>query len=315
LIGIILAGGFATRMKPLTYSKPLLPIGDKPCIGHVCDKLSEIKEIDKIYITTSSLFEKDYRSFLASFRLDKRFELFIEPAKSETEKLGALRAILYLIDKEQITEDILICAGDNYFDFSIKELVSAYNKSNSLTVGLYDLKDTEKVRLYSEILLKDNYITHFEEKPENPKSTLVSMAHYIYPKKSIPLLREAVDNGYVDSPGKFIEFAVRGGHSVYGKIMDGAWIDIGDRISYLEANSLMLGGKSFIAENCEIDGKCEIGNNVVIGKNCEITSSHISNSVILPNSTIKASTILNSVVGANSKISSKTIKEKICEVH
>jgi len=130
LIGIILAGGFATRMKPLTYSKPLLPIGDKPCIGHVCDKLSEIKEIDKIYITTSSLFEKDYRSFLASFRLDKRFELFIEPAKSETEKLGALRAILYLIDKEQITEDILICAGDNYFDFSIKELVSAYNKSN-----------------------------------------------------------------------------------------------------------------------------------------------------------------------------------------
>jgi len=184
-----------------------------------------------------------------------------------------------------------------------------------LTVGLYDLKDTEKVRLYSEILLKDNYITHFEEKPENPKSTLVSMAHYIYPKKSIPLLREAVDNGYVDSPGKFIEFAVRGGHSVYGKIMDGAWIDIGDRISYLEANSLMLGGKSFIAENCEIDGKCEIGNNVVIGKNCEITSSHISNSVILPNSTIKASTILNSVVGANSKISSKTIKEKICEVH
>jgi len=38
--------------------KPLLPIGVKPCIEHVCENISEIKEIDKIYITTSKLFEK-----------------------------------------------------------------------------------------------------------------------------------------------------------------------------------------------------------------------------------------------------------------
>lgn len=315
MIGIILAGGFAKRMRPLTYSKPLLPLGDKPCIEHVCGKISEIKNIDKIYITTSSLFENDYRSFLASYRLGERFEVFIEPARSESEKLGALRAILYLIDNKGISDDLLICAGDNYFDLSIKELVDMYNKSNSLTVGLYDLKDMEKVKLYSEITLENNYIKHFEEKPKDPKSSLVSTALYIYPKRSISLLRQAVDNGYVDSPGKFIEFAVRMGHPVYGKVMGGKWIDIGDRDSYLEANSLLLKGKSFIGENSEIDGKCEIGNNVVIGKDCKISSSLIDNAVILPNSIVSSSTIIHSVIGANSKIICKTIKDKICEVN
>ncbi|KYC53464.1 MAG: Bifunctional protein GlmU [Candidatus Methanofastidiosum methylothiophilum] len=315
MIGIVLAGGFATRMRPLTYSKPLLPLGDKPCIEHVCGKLSEIKDLDKIYITTSRLFEEDYMRWLDSSELGEKFQIFIESARSETEKLGALKAILYLIYKEEIKDDMLICAGDNYFDFSIMRLVETYKKSNSLTVGLYDLNDKEKVKLYSEIILENNYIKNFEEKPKDPKSSLVSTALYIYPKSSISLLREAVDNGYVDSPGRFIEFAVRTGHPVYGKVMDGIWIDIGDRNSYLEANSLILKGKSYISENCEIDGKCEIGNNVVIGKDCKITSSHIDNSVILPNSTIKASSVLNSIVGANSKIFNKTIKEEIYEVN
>jgi glucose-1-phosphate thymidylyltransferase len=315
MIGIVLAGGFAKRMRPLTCSKPLLPLGDKPCIEHVCDKLSEIKKLDKIYITTSKLFEDDYINWLESSGLDDRFTLSIEPALSEEEKFGALRAILHLIDKESLEDEILICAGDNYFDFSFNDLLSGYKKSKTLTVGLYDLNDIEKVKLYSEIILKGNYIEHFEEKPNAPKSTLVSTALYIYPKEAIPLLRKAIDNDYVDSPGKFIEFAIRTGHPVYGKVMDGLWIDIGDRLSYLEANSLVLGGKSHIGENSEIDGKCEIGNNVVIGKNCKITRSHISNSVILPNTTIKASTVINSVVGTNSKVISKTIKDRIYEVN
>ncbi|NPV51066.1 MAG: NDP-sugar synthase [Candidatus Methanofastidiosum sp.] len=315
MIGIVLAGGFATRMKPLTCSKPLLPLGNKSCLEHVCDKLSEIKNLDKIYITTSKLFEEDYRKWVDSSELGEKFQLFIEPAKSEAEKLGALRAILYLIDSKGISDDLLICAGDNYFDFSIKELVDTYKKSNSLTVGLHDLKDMEKVKLYSEITLENNYIKHFEEKPKDPKSSLVSTALYIYPKSSISLLRKAVDSGYVDSPGKFIEFAVRMGHPIYGKVMGGKWIDIGDRDSYLEANSLLLKGKSFIGENSKIDEKCEIGNNVVIGKDCNITSSHIDNAVILPNSIVSSSTIINAVIGANSKIFSKTIKDKICEVN
>jgi len=314
LIGIVLAGGFATRMKPLTYSKPLLPLGGKPCIGHVCDKLSSIKNLDKIYITTSKLFEEEYRRWMESSELDERFQLFIEPAKSETEKLGALRAILYLIDNKGINDDILICAGDNYFDFSINELLNSHKKSNSLTVGLYDLKDIEKVKLYSEIMLKDNFIAHFEEKPKDPKSSLVSTALYIYPENAIALLRKAIDKGYVDSPGKFIEYAVEMGHLVYGEVMDGTWIDIGDRVSYLKANSLVLFGKSHISRDSKVDGNSNIGSNVIIGKGSEINNSSIDNSIILPNSVINSSTVINSVVGTNSNISGQTIKDRIYEV-
>ncbi|MFA7689665.1 MAG: NDP-sugar synthase [Methanofastidiosum sp.] len=315
MMGIVLAGGFAKRMRPLTYSKPLLPLGNKPCIEHVCDKISEIKKLDNIYITTSKLFEKDYRNWLEESNIDEKFKLSIEPARSEEEKFGALRAILHLIDNNGISEDLFICAGDNYFDFSIKELANAYNRSKSLTVGLYDLKDIEKVKLYSEITLEDNYIKYFEEKPKIPKSTLVSTALYFYPRDSISLLRSAVDNGYVDSPGKFIEYAVGKGRDVYGKVMSGNWIDIGDRKSYLEANSIALSGNSHISENCEIDEECDIGNNVVIGNKCKITDSKIDNSIILPNSTIKSSTVINSVIGANSRISNKTLREKICEIN
>lgn len=315
MIGVVLAGGFATRMRPLTYSKPLLPIGNKPCIEHICDKLSEIDELEKIYITTNKIFEKDYQEWLDKSGLEDRFELVIEPAKSENEKMGALRAILYLIDKEKIKEDILISAGDNYFDFSFKILLSAYKKANSLTVGLYDLNDKEKVKLYSQIILKGSYIQNFEEKPKDPKSAIVSTALYIYPKDAITLLRSAIGNGYVDSPGRFIEFAIKMGNPVYGKVMKGTWIDIGDRNSYLESNSLILKGKSHIDSTCEIDKSCEIGKNVVIGKGCKITNSKIDDSVILPNSIVRSSTILNSVVGSNSKISNQRIVENIYEVN
>ena len=315
MIGIVLAGGFAKRMRPLTYSKPLLPVGGKPCIGHVCDKLSKIKNLDRIHITTSRLFGEDYRNWLESSGLDDRFTLSIEPAQSEGEKFGALRAILYLINKEKINDDILICAGDNYFDFSFDELLEAFTKSNSITVGLYDLQDKEKVKLYSEIILKGEHIQEFKEKPMNPKSSLVSMAIYIYPKEVIELLRKAVSNGHFDNLGKFIEFVVGMGIPVIGKVMIGKWIDIGDKNSYLEANSLILKGKSYISNNCDIDESSEIGDNVVIGEGCKITKSQINKSIILPNSIIRSSTVLSSVVGANSRLLNQTLKEKTFEAH
>lgn len=105
MIGIILAGGFAKRMKPLTYSKPLLPIGDKPCIEHICNKLSEIDYLEKIYITTNKNFEEDYTEWLSSSSLDNRFELVIERSKTEKEKIGALGAIVSLIN-QKISEKI-----------------------------------------------------------------------------------------------------------------------------------------------------------------------------------------------------------------
>jgi len=61
---LVLAGGFAKRMWPLTEDRPksLLTVGGKPIIEYITSKLEEIEEIDMIYIVTNNKF---YINFLS----------------------------------------------------------------------------------------------------------------------------------------------------------------------------------------------------------------------------------------------------------
>ncbi len=234
---IILAGGYATRLLPVTkhIPKPLLPVDGKPIIDYIIDELEQIDEIDEIVISTNKKFEKNFRYWMSKLNTSKKLDLIVEPTKSENEKFGSIKAIEYIINKKGLNDDCLIVGGDNLFMFKLKDFVNHFKNKRAPHVALYDIGDIEKAKRFGVMKVnKDHIVELFEEKPEHPKSTLVSTACYIFPKEVLPLFNKYVNNGYnKDSPGFFIQWLYKK-TNIVGYPFSGYWFDIGTIDAYTE---------------------------------------------------------------------------------
>ena len=231
---VILAGGFAKRLWPLTINKPkaLLPIAGRPTIDYLIDKIDELK-VEDIIVSTNMKFKPDFDKWLSESER-KNVEIIAEESKSEKEKLGATKALAMLA--ANMKDDCLVTAGDNLLTCSLKEMVEMYKQLNDPIIGLYNMKDIELVKNYSTVIVNsDNRILKFFEKPRNPKTTLISTCLYIFPNRVLAMLREYIDSNLnPDNPGWFIEWLCKR-ELVYGYLFEGVWWDIGTIKSYNDA--------------------------------------------------------------------------------
>ncbi len=231
---LILAGGYARRLAPLTdfISKPLLPLGDKLVIDWVMDSISNLP-IEEIIVSSNSYYEKQFK-YWAKCRKEK-IQLIIEPTHGENEKFGAIAGIKYAMDRAGI-DDYLIIAGDNVFDFSLKDLYAFYSKKKAPVLAVYDVGDLNKARRYGVVKIdEENRVVSMQEKPENPESTLVSTACYMIPAKSIDYLEEYLrEKNNPDSPGYFMAW-LASTTEVYAYPFKGLWKDIGNLDEYRDA--------------------------------------------------------------------------------
>jgi len=231
---LILAGGFAKRLWPLTIDrpKPLLPVAGKPMIEYLIDKLDEL-EVEDIIISTNMKFKPNFDRWLSkSGRKD--ITIIVEEARSEKEKAGAIKALANLT--EGMKGDCFVAAGDNLFTGSLKDMIEIYRQLKDPIVGLYDIRDVELVNKYSTVIVNsDNRILEFIEKPKNPKTTLIGTCLYIFPNRILARLKEYVEGGLSsDAPGGFIEWLCKK-ELVYGYLLEGVWWDIGTIQSYNNA--------------------------------------------------------------------------------
>jgi len=233
---VILAGGFAKRLWPLTLDRPkaLLDIGGRTILDLIVDNVECIADVDEIVVSTNSAFEPAFRTWIAARRFAKPVRLLVEPTRSESEKFGAIRGLAWLIDTLKISDDCLVVAGDNMFDFRLSDLVAFYRKNGSTTIALYDVGSLEKARLYGTVKLEGDRIAEFYEKSQTPMSTLASTACYVFPKTALKTFDEYLASGNPkDAPGHFLAWLCKR-QPVYGWVWRGTWFDIGDFLS-LEA--------------------------------------------------------------------------------
>jgi len=232
---LILAGGFGTRLYPLTKDKPkpLLPVAGKPVIEYLLEKIVDIK-VREIIVSTNLTFKENFEKYFSQTWLTN-IKLAVEESRFESEKLGAIRAIANLTS--YIDDDCLIAAGDNIFTSSLKGLVWKFNHSHVPVVGLYYLESLELVKRYSSATLgSEGKILTFYEKPKEPQSKLIGTCLYMFPKKTLNRVVEYVKRGIDhDAPGKFIEWLCKK-ENVYGYVLNGIWYDIGSMDTYQEAN-------------------------------------------------------------------------------
>ncbi len=231
---LILAGGFARRLAPITdfIAKPLLPVGDRLIIDWIVDKIRDAG-IDEIIVSTNSYYEREFRYWMKC--RNENIELLIEPTKSEEEKFGAIAGIKYAMEKFG-EEEYLIVAGDNYFDFSIAEFLDFYRGHNSPVIAVYDVGDLRKATRYGVVSIDENRkIRKFVEKPPEPESTLIATACYAFPKGIKEKLDEYLsEKNNPDSPGYFISWLVSR-ESIYAYPFSGTWLDIGNLDEYRRA--------------------------------------------------------------------------------
>jgi glucose-1-phosphate thymidylyltransferase len=238
---VILAGGYAKRLWPLTKDKPkpLLRIAGRAIIEYVLKEIETTTDIDEIIISTNSKFEDKFREWLKKYKSNKKVKLIAEPTMAEGEKLGSVGALGFLIKKIRLDEDMLIIGGDNIFEFKLKDFIGFIKKKQSSGLAFYDIKYKEKVkeRYGIGVLDKNKIMIDFQEKPEKPKSSLVSTACYLFIKKDINLINKYLEEGNnPDAMGFFISWLYKK-EKVYGFVFDQPWFDIGSFESLEQANN------------------------------------------------------------------------------
>jgi glucose-1-phosphate thymidylyltransferase len=237
---IILAGGYATRLQPLTndLSKCLLPIAGRPMVDWILDRIEQVPEVDAVHVVTNSRFAPDFREWAAS-----RAGVIVHDDGTSTndDRLGAIGDVAFTLEQAEIDDHVLVIAGDNLFDYDLNDYATFWRgKGVASAVAVHDVGDLRLASQYGIVAVdEDERIVDFVEKPAEPASTLAATATYIYHREHVPLVARYLGDGHApDQSGSFFAW-LRAHEPVYAYRFTGTWLDIGDRDQLLAADNLL----------------------------------------------------------------------------
>jgi glucose-1-phosphate thymidylyltransferase len=240
----VLAAGYATRLRPLTenVAKPLLPLAGRPMLEYLYEKLAAVEGVDEVHVVTNSRFAADFRAWAEAG--DRPTPVFVhdDGTTSNEDRLGAIGDIRFVLDAAGLRgQDLLVIAGDNLFDFELRDFVEFWrSKGDGSAICVHDVGELELVREYSMVeLADDDRVTFLVEKPSEPTSTLAAIAVYLYRAEHAALIDDYLAEGNPpDQPGRFVVWLYPR-VPVYGYRFAGEWLDIGNREQLLDADNRM----------------------------------------------------------------------------
>lgn len=232
--GIILAGGKATRLRPLTWvtSKQLLPVYNKPMIHYPIETLTKAG-ITEILIIVSPEFAGHYLNLLGTGKeLGCHLSYVVQP-----EAGGLAEAFVYGADFID-GDNVCLILGDNIFDYNFSKDIKEF-KSGALGF----VKEVHDPERYGVVEFDKNMkVVSIEEKPKKPKSNYASVGLYVYDSKVVDVVKklERSDRGELEingTPSVNNTYLEMGKLSV--RVIDGIWEDAGTFDSLLRAGNLM----------------------------------------------------------------------------
>ncbi len=237
--GLILAAGYGTRLYPLTLDrpKPLVKVGGKTILERLLKKFEELDSCDEVYIVTNDKFYKMVDKWIKERSFSVAVKVINDHTRTNEGRLGAIGDINLVLEQEKPDSDVLIVAGDNLFEFTIRDFIDFAREKGNLSVALYDVRDIVLAKKYGIVSLDaDRKIEDFQEKPSDPKSTLSSTGIYYLPQPKLSIMGAYMKTDSVkDAPGNFVKW-VSENDAAYGYVFMEGWYDIGDKKSLEKAD-------------------------------------------------------------------------------
>ncbi|MBI3588601.1 NDP-sugar synthase [Candidatus Micrarchaeota archaeon] len=301
---ILLAGGYGTRLFPLTLRIPkvMVPVAGKPSLEHVVAACVSggIRDIVISLNTTQKAIE-DY--FDDGKKWDAKISYVYEETKSDSDKLGAIGAVQYAAKAAGIEGECVIIGGDNvFYGLDLNSLRSFHSeKKSNATIALYELSDRKDVEQYGVVELDGKgRVVRIQEKPRESEavSKLASMAVYHLDEA---FLKECLPKFIADrkaegrKPDKLGELwgHFLSSHAIYGKAFPCMWGDTNSTKTYVESNrqamrfivgnaqaktgwhatdgeTIQIRGKPDISPHAHIKGPCIVEDGAEIGDGASV---------------------------------------------
>jgi len=236
---LLLAAGYATRLRPLTNerAKPLLPVGGRPMADWILDRVVSSGAIDETHVVTNAVYADEFERWGA----DRGVIVHDDGTTGNEDRLGAMGDVRFAMEEGAIDDDgLLVIAADNLFEFSIADYIAFWReKGDGSAIAVHQLADPALASLYGVVELDAaDRVIGMEEKPEHPRSDLVSTATYLFSREHLTVLERYLDDGLpADPPGRFLAWLSEN-HRVFGYRFSETWLDIGDHGQLLEADNL-----------------------------------------------------------------------------
>jgi mannose-1-phosphate guanylyltransferase len=293
---LILAGGFATRLRPLSCSRPktLFPIVNKPLLQWIFERLKN-DGVDEAILAVNALTQF-YIKQQKPPKCGLKVKFSIDPPKKPLGTGGPIKKAEKLIGHD---EPFIVLNGDIFAEIDYKKLLETHHKNNALaTIALYQVEDPSA---FGVVELNGENIKRFVEKPHKSEapSNLINAGAYVLS----PEVFNYIPEGRAVSIEREVFPKIAEAGRLFGCRINGLWMDIGKPQEYLQANKTILDAiaqkkkpKSTdievkqpvafdqnvsVGENSVIGPYAIIGKNVKVGKNVTIT-----NSVIFPDAEI-----------------------------
>ena len=221
LTAVVMAGGFGTRLRPLTEKlpKPMLPVGDRPVMEHVIEQLQKVG-ISRVSITTHYKPE----AIIEHFGDGRRFGMEIDYV-NEAEPLGTAGA-LGLLNPPQ--GPVLVINGDVLTQVNFRSMFDYHVDNHAeMTVGV---RRFELQVPYGVVEMDESQVTHLDEKPTY--RFFINAGVYLVE----PSVFSVIESSERLDANDLIERLIAAGKKVVGFPIHEYWLDVGRPDDYRQAN-------------------------------------------------------------------------------
>ena len=310
---VIMAGGFGTRLRPLTNNlpKPMVAMANRPMIVHIIELLKNHSITD---ITALLFFQPEMITAHLGNGKDLGVNIDYITANVDLGTAGSVGLAMRRWEGEDKTT--LVISGDVLTDIDINKALEFHGKSKAIATIVLTRVDNP-LSFGIVITDKDGRIIRFLEKPGWGEvfSDTINTGIYILEKEVLEYIPQ--DKEFDFSKDLFPRL-LADGKPLYGYVTEGYWKDVGSLEEYRAANMDILSGRVnvripgekindrriWIDSGSRIDFTAKLEGTVIIGDNCSVAAdARIVNSIIGSGTVVEeGATIIDSVLWDNVKV-------------